>query len=193
METRILITSGTTALLLLTHNMGHFLDILSGRIFRFRKATGDDINAGSSDELIVTPQALSKSDAFSNASIPLALPASFSTRSSSFVLSDFVFVVPTNGFFYSARKAKLQAQLFVFANAEAGSEAEVCVVDAQTAQLVNGSTFQLSNISFECKSSKVFEIDAGKLYTIALRRSSGISSKAVNVRAATLTLKLLSA
>jgi hypothetical protein len=183
--------SGTTALLFLTHNMGNFLDILSGRIFRFKNATGDDINAGASDKLIVTPEALSKSDAFSNASIPLALPASFNTKSNSFVPCPYVFVIPTNGFFYSGRQPMLQAQVFAFAKAEADSTGELCLIDAQTKQEIEGSKISFANSSYACLATSVFEIENGKLYTIALRRSSA-TSKTVEVRAATLTLKLLS-
>lgn len=184
---------GTIALPYLTRNMGNFLDILSGRIFNFRNAKGADINAGVSDKLIVTPKALSESDAMSNASIPLALPSSFTSKVSTFTANIFVFVIPTNGYFFHNRKTNIQAQLFAYAIADSGSAGEVCLWDAQTNTPVPNTTFSFNNNAWSCVNGSVIEIEAGKLYTIGLRKSSGIQTKQVQVKAATLTLKLLSA
>lgn len=173
--------------------MGNFLDILSGKIFNFRNAKGADVNAGVSDKLIVTPKALSESDAMSNASIPLALPSSFTSKSNTFASSIFVFVIPTNGYFFHNRKTKIQAQLFAYAIADTASTGELCLVDGITNIAVPNTTFSFNNTSWSCVNSPLIEVEAGKLYTIALRKSSGITTKTVQVKAATLTLKLLSA
>lgn len=172
--------------------MGNFLDILSGRIFNFRNANGADINAGVSDKLIVTPKALSQSDVFSNTSIPLVLSASFSSKTGNFVNSTSFFLLPTNGYFFPNRKTKIQAQLFAFAIADAASTGEICLVDAQTNAVVPNSTFSFSNTSWTCVNGNIIEVEAGKMYTIAIRKSIGSSTKNVQLRAATLTLKLLS-
>lgn len=173
--------------------MGNFLDMLSGRIFNFRNAKGADINAGTSDKLIVTPKALSESDAMSNASIPLALPSSFTSKSNTFSPNLFVFVVPTNGYFFQNRKTKIKAQVFAYALADSASAGEICLWDVEVNAPVPNTAFPFKNNAWECISSPVIEIEAGKLYTIGLRRSSGIQTKTVQVKAATLTLKLLSA
>jgi hypothetical protein len=183
---------GTIVLPYLTHNMGNFLDILSGRIFNFRNATGEDVNAGTSDKLIVTPKALSKSDAYSNTSIPLVFASSLSTKSSSFTANQFSFVVPTNGFFFPNRKPLIQAQLFVYVIAEAASTGEICLVDPVTNAVVQNTTFSFNNTAWACIAGNITTVEAGKAYTIAIRRSAGSSGKTVQVKAAILTLKLLS-
>lgn len=172
--------------------MANFLDILSGRIFNFRNATGEDINAGTSDKLIVTPKALEQSNAMSNTSISLVLPSLFTSKITSLLTNPNVFVIPTNGYFFLNRQAKMQAQLFVFAIAETGCTGEVCLLDALTNTIVPNSTFSFSNTTWVCVNGTIIELEAGKIYTIALRRSLGSGSKLVQLRAATLTLKLLS-
>lgn len=172
--------------------MGNFLDILSGKIFNFRNANGADINAGVSDKLIVTPKALSQSDVFNNTSISLVLSASLSSKTGSNVNSSAFFLIPTNGYFFPNRKTRMQAQLFAFAIADAGSTGEISLVDAQTNTVVPNTTFSFSNTSWACVNSDLIEVEAGKMYTIAIRKSVGTSTKTVQLRAATLTLKLLS-
>lgn len=173
--------------------MGSFLDILSGRIFNFRNATGADINAGTSDKLIVTPKALSQSNAFSNTSIPLVLPALLTSKINTFVASPYYFLIPTNGYYFPNRQSKIQAQLFAFTIADSACTGEVCIADAVTGIIIPNSTFAFSNTSWVCVNGTNVELEAGKMYMIAIRRSIGTSSKLVQLRAATLTLKLLSA
>lgn len=172
--------------------MGNFLDILSGRFFNFRKAGGADINAGISDALIVTPKALSQSDVFSNTSISLVLSASLSSKTGTFNKSNAFFLIPTNGYFFPNRKTNIQAQLFAFAIADTASTGEICLVDAQSSIVVPNTTFSFSNTSWACVNSGLIEVEAGKMYAIAIRKSAGSSTKTVQLRAATLTLKLLS-
>ncbi len=172
--------------------MGNFLDILSGRFFNFRKAVGLDINTGVSDTLIVTPKALSQSDVFSNTSIPLVLSASLSSKTGSNVNSASFFLIPTNGYFFPNRKTKIQAQLFAFAIADAGCTGEICLVDANTNTVVPNTTFSFTTTSWTCVNGGLIEVEAGKMYTIAIRKSIGATNKAVQLRAATITLKLLS-
>lgn len=169
--------------------MGNFLDILTGRIFNFKVASADDVNAGLSDKLIITPHALSGCDVFCNTSIPLVLPASFSTKANTFTSSPYFFNTPTNGFFFPNRKAIIKAQLFAFTIVESGSTGEMCLTDAVTGATIPGSTFSFSNTNWGNVNSGVFDIEAGKMYTIALRRSVG-SGKTVQLRSALLTLKL---
>lgn len=172
--------------------MGNFLDILTGRIFNFKVAAGADVNAGTSDKLIITPKALSGSDVFCNTSIPLVLPASLSAKSSAFTTSDYFFNTPVNGFFFPNRKSIIKTQLFCFTMADSGGTGEICLQDVITGATVPGSTFSFKNISWANANSAVFEIEAGKMYTIAIRRSAGTGNKAVQLRSAILTLKLQS-
>lgn len=192
MATRTLITSGTTEQSLLMPNMGIFLDILSGRIFKFRNANGVDINAGISDELIVTPKALSQSDVFSNTSIPLVLSASLSSKTNTFVLSTNYFLLPTNGFFFPNRRTKIQAQIFAFTLADSGCTGEICLADANTSIVVPNTSFTFNNTTWTFVNGGLIEVEAGKMYTIAVRKTIGSSSKSVQLRSATLTLKLQS-
>lgn len=173
--------------------MGYFLDILTGKLFNFRNAKGSDINAGVSDKLIVTPKALVDSDQFSNTSIPLVLPSVFTTKSALLVVNSNVFVLPTNGYFFLNRQNKIKAQLFVYAIVDAGLIGEFCIVDIATNSIVANSTTTINNSTYACVgSSNIIELEAGKAYSIALRRVSGNSTKFVSIRAATLTLKLVS-
>ncbi len=173
--------------------MGYFLDLLTGKLFNFRNAKGSDINAGISDRLIVTPKSLVDSDQFSNTSIPLVLPSVFKTKSALFVQNSHVFVIPTNGYYFLNRKQKIKTQLFAYAIADAGLVGELCIVDIATNSMVANSATQFKNSAYSCiASNNSIELEAGKAYAIALRRVSGSSTKFVSVRAATLTLKLLS-
>lgn len=173
--------------------MKHFLDIVTGKLFHFRNAKGSDINTGSSDKLIVTPKALAESDLFCNTSIPLVLPSVFKTKSALYVQNSNVFVIPTNGFFFLNRQHKIKTQLFAYVVADADLIGEFCIVNIATNNIVANSITQFKNTTYSCINSNVFELEAGNAYAIALRRVSGTSSKFVSVRAATLTLKLVSA
>lgn len=173
--------------------MGYFLDILTGKLFNFRNAKGSDVNAGISDKLIVTPKSLVDSDQFSNTSIPLVLPSVFTTKSALYVQNSNVFVIPTNGYYFLNRQQKIKTQLFAYAIVDAGLVGELCIVDIATNSIVANSATQFKNTEYSCiASNNLIELEAGKAYSISLRRVSGNSTKFVSVRAATLTLKLLS-
>lgn len=173
-------------------NMGIFLDILSGRIFNFRNANGTDINAGISDELIVTPKALSQSDVFSNTSIPLVLSASLSSKTSTLTLATSFFLIPTNGYFFPNRKTKIQAQIFAYTIADSGCTGEISLADANTSNVIPNTSFTFNNTTWSCVNGGLIEVEAGKMYTLAIRKTSGSSNKGVQLRAATITLKLQS-
>lgn len=172
--------------------MANFLDILTGKFFKFRTATGADIDAGISDKLIVTPESIAHSNAMSNTSIPLVLPSLFTSKVKTFYATTYVFVIPTNGYFFTNKKTKIQAQLFAFAIADKSCKGEICLVDALTNTVVPKTTFSFGNTKWKCVNGGLFEVEAGKIYTIGLRRSVGTGNKLVQLRAATLTLKLLS-
>ncbi len=192
METKTLITFGVTELIYRTRKMGYFLDILTGKLFNFRNAKGSDVNVGTSDKLIVTPKALAESDLYSNTSIPLVLPSVFKTKSALYVVNNNVFVIPTNGYFFPNRKTNIKTQVFAYAMVDAGLVGEICLVDIATNKIVANSITPFKNTSYACiVSSNLIELEAGKAYSIAIRRVSGNSSKFVFVRAATLTLKLV--
>ena len=173
--------------------MGRFLDLLTGHFYSFRNANGADVNLGTSDKLIVTPQSLKQSDVFCNTSIPLVLPSLFRTKSALFVLNSNVLVIPTNGYFFPNRSNSIKTQLFANTIVDLGLVGELCLVDLSTNTIVPNSTISFKNSSYATTSSKVFYVEAGKVYSIAVRRVSGNSSKFVSVRALTLTLKLVAA
>ena len=171
--------------------MGSFLEIVSGKLFRLRTASKSDVDAGTSDKLIVTPLSLSQNSSISNASFTLVLPSSWSCSLTTFSYSPNAFVMPTNGFFYPNKQSSIQAQLFVYGLADLGATAEVCIVDAVTNVAVAGATFTFNNTAWGCTASAVFQVQAGKAYTIALRKSLGLLFNAVQLKAATITFKLL--
>ncbi|MBA2611302.1 MAG: hypothetical protein H0U95_04970 [Bacteroidetes bacterium] len=171
--------------------MGRFLDLLTGKLYSFKNANGSDINIGLSDKLIVSPKALSESDVFCNTSIPLVLPSVFSTKSALFVINPNVIVIPTNGNFYPNRSTQIKTQFFANVYVNAGLMGELCLVDLATNKIVAGSTISFKNISYTTIASNVFNVEAGKVYSFALRRSNGTSTQLVYLRAATLTLKFI--
>lgn len=172
--------------------MGKFLDLLTGHLFSFKNASGADINLGTSDKLIVTPQSLKYSDVFCNTSIPLVLPSVFKTKSALFIVNSNVLVIPTNGYFFPNRTNSIKSQLFANTIVDAGLIGELCLVDLSNNTIVPNSTISFNNIGYTTVSGNVFFIEAGKAYSIALRRVSGNTSKFVSLRALTLTLKLMS-
>jgi hypothetical protein len=192
-ETKILITSGITALIYHTHNMARYLDLFTGRLFNFRNAKGSDINAGTSDKLIVTPLALAKSQSYCNVGLPIVYASVLSTKSALFVVSNQAIVIPTNSFFYQNRSNTIQAQLFASVNADTGLRGEICLVDLGNNAVVPNTTVQFTNTNYTTLSTNIFTIEAGKSYAIAIRRESGASNRFVYLRGATITLKLLAA
>ncbi len=171
--------------------MGRFLDLVTGKLYSFENVSGADINKGVSDKLIVTPKALAQSDVFCNTSIPLVLPSVFKTSSALYVVNSNVLVIPTNGCFFSNRSTKIKAQLFANTIVDTGLTGELCLVDLSTNSIVANSIVRFTNSTYTTINSNVFVLEAGKAYSIALRRVSGTFSKYVSVRAATLTLKFL--
>jgi hypothetical protein len=173
--------------------MGRFLDLLTGHLYSFKNANGVEINVGDSDKLIVTPQSLKQSDVFCNTSIPLVLPSLFTTKSTLFVLNSNVLVIPTNGYFFPNRSNSIKTQLFANTIVDAGLTGELCLVDLSNNTIVPNSIISFTNSSYATISSNVFFVEAGKAYSIALRRSAGNATQFVTLRSLTLTLKLLAA
>jgi hypothetical protein len=173
--------------------MGRFLDLLTGKLYSFANTTGADINAGLSDRHIVTPKSLVTSDIFCNTSLPLVLPSIFSTKSALFVVNSNVLVIPSNGCFFPNRSNQIKSQYFVNVQTDSGLTGEICLVDLATNSIVSGSTVSFNNSVFNTQSSSSFNLEAGKAYSFAIRRSNGNASKFVYLRGATLTLKFLTA
>jgi len=173
--------------------MGRFLDLLTGKLYSFANTTGLDVNAGTSDKHIVTPKSLASSDVFCNTSLPLVLPSVFSTKSALLVVNTNVLALPLNGNFFPSRSSSIKAQYFANVMVDAGLTGELCLVDVAANSIVAGSTLSFSNSSYITLSSNVFNVEAGKAYSFAIRRVSGSSSKFVYLRGATLTLKFLAA
>lgn len=173
--------------------MGRYLDLFTGKIFSFRNAKGSDVNAGTSDKLLVTPFALLKSDSYCNVGLPIVYSSVLSTKSALFVVSSQVVVIPTNSFFYQSRSNTIQAQLFCNVSVDAGLRGEICLVDLGNNSIVPNTTVQFTNATYTTISTNVFSVEAGKSYAIAIRREPGASNKFVYLRGATITLKLLTA
>jgi hypothetical protein len=173
--------------------MGRFLNLLTGHFYSFKNASGADINLGTSDKLIVTPHSLTKSDVFCNTSIPLVLPSLYKVKSNLFALNPNVLLIPTNGYFFPNRSPIIQTQLFANTIVEAGLVGELCLVDVSNNKIVPNSSIVFKNTIYNTISSNVFYVEAGKVYSVALRRVSGTATQFVTLRALTLTLKLQAA
>ncbi len=170
--------------------MGLFLDILTGRIFNFSNAKGADINVGASDRLIVTPKALSQSEAYTNTSIPLVLASPFATKNATFSPSPYQIIIPSNGFLFPNRSNKIKVQVFANVIADVGSKGEICIWDVGANAAVANTTFGFDNSAWTIKNSNLFSLDAGKVYTLALRKTSGKPSQSVQLASAILTLQI---
>lgn len=171
--------------------MERFIDLSTGKLYRFKQAVGSDVNKGLSDSLILTPKSLAESNLLCNTSIPLVLHSPFKTKSALFAVNSHVLVIPLNGCFYPNRSVNIKAQYFANAYAHSGLSGELCLVDIATRNIVNGSILSFSNSSYQTLSSSVFTVESGKVYSFALRRTKGATSKMVYLRGATLTLKFL--
>lgn len=172
--------------------MGRFLDLMTGKTYHFAQASGKDIDKGLSDELIITPKALAHSHMMCNTSIPLVLPSVFNTKSALWVQHPHVFLIPDNGYFFPNRCSNIQAQLFAYVKTNADLTGEVCLVDVALQKIVAHSNIAFTNHHYACIATPMFELEAGKAYTLALRRTSGNHRHQVLLKAATLTLKLMS-
>ncbi len=170
--------------------MGLFLDILSGRIFNFRNAKGSDINAGVSDLLIVTPKALIGSEVFCNTSIPLVFTSPLSTKATTFTASTYQVVIPNNGFLFPNRGSKIKIQVFANVIADAGSTGELCIWDTNANIAVANTNFSFTNTVWAIASSPIFLLDAGKVYTLAIRKKTGTNMLGVQLRSATMTIQI---
>jgi hypothetical protein len=173
--------------------MGSFLEIFSGKLLRFRTASKADVDAGTSDKLIVTPFSLAKSTAMSNVGFPLVVPSPWSCSATTFSYGSNPFVMPANGFFFPNRQTTIQAQLFIYGITDLITTGEICIVDAITNVAVANSTLTFNNNAWGCTGGAVFQLEAGKVYNIALRKSLGLLFNTVQVKAATITFKLLTA
>ncbi len=170
--------------------MGLFLDILTGRIFNFRNAKGTDINAGVSDALIVTPKALVGSEVFCNTSIPLVFTSPLANKTTTFLVSTYQVVIPSNGFLFPNRGSKVKIQVCANVIAEGGSTGEVCIWDVYANVQVPSTNFSFSNAGWAIVNSPIYLLNAGKVYTLAVRKVTGVNSANVQLRSATMTIQI---
>jgi hypothetical protein len=170
--------------------MGLFLDILTGRIFNFRNAKASDVNTGTSDNLIVTPKSLAGSEVFCNTSIPLVFTSPLSTKTTTFTASTYQVVIPSNGFLFPNRGTKVKIQVFANVIADIGSTGELCIWDANANVAVANTNFSFTNTGWAIVGSPIYLLDAGKVYTIAIRKKTGTNMLNVQLRSATMTLQI---
>ena len=95
-----------------------------------------------------------------------------------------------NGYFFSGRGNSFSAQLIVYAKVDSGAVGEISLVDIATGLTVSGSPISVSSTSYGIVASPVFTIQAGKVYSYAMRRLSGGILTNVYLRTALITFSI---
>ncbi len=174
--------------------MGVLTDLLSGRLFRFKSALGTDVNLGTSDKLILTPKSVKDSELIREAVVTVSFPLDTAASSSN---ATFAFgtrweIMPPTGndFGFTARANQFSARLHIYGKVDSGATGEVCLVDAATGSIVNGSSIIISSTSYSILSSSPFTIDSNKLYTYGLRRVTGALFTSAFLRSALLSFTI---
>lgn len=174
-------------------------DILTGKLFKFRIASGADVDTGTSDSLLVTPKSLKDSQLGTInpgnetvAVMPFSLPnLSLLSGSTSFTLSEYYQLTPDNGngYFYTGRGNVFTARLFVYAKIDISGTGEACLWNVTDNAAVAGSTVSFNTTQYTLFKSADFTMLPNKVYTVAVRRSSATATIAY-VRSALVTIKI---
>jgi hypothetical protein len=172
-------------------------DILSGKLFKFRTATGSDVDAGTSDKLIITPLSLKNSSLGSGTEAVASMHFGISnppliTGSTFFSLADHYELTPDtgNGYFYTGRGNVFTARLFVYAKIDnPGGLGEACLYNVSDNTVVSGSTVSFGTTAYVNYKSADFNLLPNKAYAVGIRRSSAFATNAY-LRAALVTIKI---
>ena len=166
--------------------MSIIADILSGRIFKFKTALGSDVDAGTSDKLLVTPLSLKSSglgsgnETVASMHFGISNPPLF-TNSTFFSLADHYEITPDsgNGYFYTGRGNVFTARLFVYAKIDnPGGVGECCLYNVSDNAVVAGSTVLFNATQYAIYKSADFNLLPNKAYAVAVRRYSAFSTNA---------------
>ena len=158
-----------------------FADLLTGKFFRFRLASGTDILAGTSNKMIVTPKSLKDAGwapSSLSASIPFVLSQDAYTSSTVFAPGSTFGILPA--------ASNLNAKFHIYGKVDFNCAGEIGLWDVATGNIVNGSVVSFNANSYQIRSSATFLIIPGKVYTFAMRRTS-FQAGFIYLRCATLT------
>jgi len=174
--------------------MSIFTEILSGKLFKLRTASGTEADSGTSDKLIVTPKSLHDSSYLKEAasSICFDMDSAIQVATTTLTIGNrYALTAPTgNGYFFSGRGNSFSAQLTIYAKVDSGAVGEISLVDISTGLAVSGSQISVNSTSYVIDSSGVFTIQAGKVYSYAMRRLSGGILANVYLRTALITFSI---
>jgi hypothetical protein len=161
-------------------------------------ATGADVDAGTSDKLLVTPKSLKDSqvgDTLPNETVSV-MPFYISSfgmvnNQTTFDVGDHYIPTPDsgNGYFYTNRGNVFTARLFVYGRIDISGTGEACLWNVSDNVQVIGSTVSFSVNQYALFKSGDFTILPNKVYAVALRRSSFTATNAY-LRAALVTIKI---
>jgi hypothetical protein len=152
-------------------------DLLTGKFFRFRLASGADVLVGTSQKHLVTPKSLldaglvpPSSGGSAGASIPFVLNQQVVANFTSFSAGSHYGILP-------AAPSPLSARLYAYCNADPGGAAgEVCLWDVAANSMVSGSVITVNAVPLTLYQSAVFNVAPGKVYTYALRRTNTLAT-----------------
>ena len=172
--------------------MGLFADLLSGRLFKFRIAKSTDIDQGTADNMLVTPKGLAESQLFTVASIPFVLPQPFVVTSTNWTVAPYQALVPTFGtdYLYIKRANQFTARFFINCITDWGCAGEVALWDINANAPIGGSHIFVGQNSWMILPASLFYLTAGKVYSIAIRKTIPSSSGNIQVASALLTMQI---
>jgi hypothetical protein len=174
--------------------MSIIADILTGKLFRFKTATGPDVDAGVTDKKIVTPVSILASSFLSERTSVLHFPSAsdVNTSSTNFQPGAIYNLTSSTGnhYFLTNRQNSFTAKFFAYVKADSGAAGEICLWDIGASAIVTGSTIAFNNTGFSILASGEFSIQANKVYTYAIRKTSGGLLTNVSFRTALVTFKI---
>jgi hypothetical protein len=159
-----------------------FADLLTGKFFRFRLASGTDVLAGTSNKVIVTPKSLKDAGVVPSSlvgSIPFVLSQDVYSSSTVFALGSTYGILPPAA-------SNLIAKFHIYGKVDFNCAGEIGLWDVATGNIVNGSVVSFNVNSYQIRSSNTFTIIPGRVYTFAIRRTS-FQAGFIYLRCATLT------
>lgn len=172
--------------------MSLIMDLLSGRLFKFRLASASDINQGTSDKMLITPKGLADSQLFTVASVPFVMSAPFVVTSTNWTVAPYQALIPTWGtdYLFIRRANQFTARFFINCITDWNCAGEVTLWDIAANAPVGGSSIFVGQNSWMILPASLFYLNAGKVYSFAIRKTIPSSTGNITVASALLTMQI---